>query len=142
MQRAMERARDNIDLSFSSMGRYAGGAHNEALGRGLLDAQLGQINTARGQLGTAYQNALAPSETLMGAGGARDAYAQSQLQDTARQFYEKQQTPFDDVAQRNAILTGAGQLGGSTYGQAVNKVPLGNQLLGYGAQGVGAAVGK
>lgn len=149
MQRAMERARESADLSFSGMGRYGGGAHSEALGRGLMDAQLDQINNSRSQLMNygqaipgAYQASLAPSQTMLDVGGLREAQTANELNDQARRFYEGQETPFTDLAQRNALYTGAGALGGTTRGTAtVPGTNWGQTAAGYGAQALGASMG-
>lgn len=147
LQTVLDRARENAateaNLAFSGAGRYGSGSHAEALGRGVSDTTanllLNQMNTARGQLPTAYQGALSPSQTLLDVGGLREAETANQLSDEARRFREAQDLPFTDVARRNAIYTGAGSLGGSGSSTATTPgTPLWQSALGYGTYGLGA----
>lgn len=150
LKRSTEDAMTAANLSASASGRYGGGMHSEALGRGIADATnnavLGQMNSARGQLLNygnalpgAYDASLAPYQTMLNVGQLNEAQSANQLNDAARIFQEQQNLPFEDAAKRNAVYTGAGQLGGSGYATATTPgTSFGQTALGYGLMGLGS----
>ena len=143
--RALEDAATQANLAYSNMGRYGSGSHTGAVVQGVGDLasrmDLAQMGNARSQLldygnalPGAYQSSMLPYDTLRDVGGAYEAQQANILNDEARRFYEAQQAPWDTVAQKNALLSGTGKLGGVAKGTATTPQPgWGERALGYTA---------
>lgn len=69
----------------------------------------------------AYSASMAPSRTRSDIGSQYEDLFGRQLNDQLRIFQERQQQPWNQIAQLNAIASGAGRMGGS--GQAVAQGP-------------------
>jgi hypothetical protein len=79
-----------------------------------------------------------PSQMLAGVGQAYDDRAQNQLNSTIDLYNAQQQQPWNNVAQFNAIASGAGQFGSTgTQTQIKPGQSQLQQLLGYGSTGLG-----
>lgn len=108
---------------------------------GLSDAYAGGMNRALSTAlnGQQFTNQLYdPAQKIAGVGSFYDDRAQNELNANISQYQNAQQLPWQNLAQLNAIATGAGQLGGTT--SQVQVKPGQSQLqqyLGYGTAGLG-----
>lgn len=155
---AQDAARSAVNMSASAAGRSGSGVHQSTLARTVGELtdrlKLGRQNMALdafGQYGTqmpgAFSTAMAPSNALMDIGGNYEQLMGNQINDQFRIFNETQNKPWEALAQYNAILSGAGQLGRAESGtaQTVSKnntsassQPIGWQnLLGFGLSALG-----
>lgn len=155
---AQDAGRTAVNMSASNAGRSGSGVHQSTLARTLGEMtdrlKLGRQNMALdafGQYGTqlpgAFAAAQAPSDALMQIGGNYEQLMANQINDQFRIFNETQNKPWEQLAQYNAILSGAGQLGRSESGtaQTVSNTktsapnPIGWQnLLGFGLSALGS----
>lgn len=155
--RAQEDARNSVNLGASAAGRYGSAVHQgkvaqevgDLTNRAMLDRQRWAnegLNQAAAGLPAAYATSMNPESTQMNIGSMYEDLMGRQMNDQARIFAEQQNLPWDNLARYNAILGGAGQLGGNqkqtisepkSYGGA-----FGNALTGYATAGLpGAALG-
>lgn len=143
-----------VNLGSSGMGRTGSGTNQQLLTSGLADAGARQYNdwqsrrdaanasmfnmgqTGFGNLGAAYTGLQAPSETLMGVGAQQDAYKQSLINAGIDKFDEQQNAKRNDIAWKQGIFSGAGQLGGTSTTKAPGQSNL-MSGLGYGLAGAG-----
>lgn len=140
-----------------AMGRYGSGTHQALLTRELGDLAnqaysqdynrerqymqdaIGSVFNAGQQqyanqlnnttaLSNAYQAAMLPSQTLMQAGSSYEDLQGRQINDQIRQWEGQQNASWARLASLNSIASGAGALGGTSYGtaqQPSNSNPLG-----------------
>jgi hypothetical protein len=89
-------------------------------------------------MGQAYQTANAGNQSLAQIGGNYEQLMSNQIQDQNRIFNETQQKPWDALAQYNAIVSGAGQLGkqGSET-VSTPTTPMWQQMGGFGLAALG-----
>jgi hypothetical protein len=162
---ANENAMTGVGDAMSAAGRYGSGVHQGTLAKTINDsntnAMFGQYNTdvnnmmgaanqqvnsastlfnagqaGLGNMQSAYQAGLQPTQTLGQIGGAYEDLAGRYAQEQMDKFNESQQKPLDAIAQSNAILTGAGSLGGTN----TQKVYQPTQWGQVGANAAGAAL--
>lgn len=104
-------------------------------GLGALGAQgAGQLATFTGMSPSVYQQQFAPYGQLANVGSQYEDLATRTLQDQIDRYYRTQQAPWQALGQYNALIGGAGSLGGSTTTQAQQPrnfgLPLGGALAG------------
>lgn len=155
--RAQEDAGHAVNMGASAAGRYGSAVHQgnvaqevgDLTNRAMLDrqkwAQDGLMQSASALPG-AYQTSMAPEQSQMAVGSMYEDLMSRQMTDQARIFAEQQNLPWDNLARYNAILGGAGQMGGnqqSTISQPKDySSAFGNALTGYATAGLpGAALG-
>jgi hypothetical protein len=89
---------------------------------------------------TLDQAQYAPAQSLMALGQYNQERAQNQINDQIKLFNAQQARPWENLARYNAIVGGAGALGGSQFG--TQTTPINNpstlqKLLGGAAAGAG-----
>lgn len=153
---ALNDVQDRVNMNASAMGRYGSGQHTSNLvselskaGNQMDLAQMGRLdglNSQRFNAGqTGFEN-LDPAYTLgqrgvndfMSVGSMYEDLAGRTMNDQMRIFNETQSKPWQNLAQYNAIVNGAGALGGS--GTTTAQVPGQNPFLtglGYATTGLG-----
>ena len=165
---------DRVNSSMSGSGRYGSGQHTDVMTRALSESQaplLAQDYQARQQMQqnilqggleragqwaqlmpTLDQAQYAPAQTLTALGQYNQDRAQQQLNDQIKLYNAQQAYPWENVARYNAIIGGAGGLGGTSVTSSPIQQPstlqkmLGGGLAGAGIGGsfggpVGAGVG-
>lgn len=153
-QQIVDQARNSVNGSASSAGRYGSGIHQQTMTNtiGDLGARQYQNFQARkdaananlfgmgqqglGNLGTAYTGMQAPNTDLMNVGAMNEDLATRQMNDKLRIFNEQQNKPWEQVGRLNAIASGAGQMGGTQTQTQPGQNPF-LQALGYGSSGLG-----
>lgn len=151
LQAQQDRAADSVNQAMSLSGRYGSARHTDQLARTLSEtgnqAMLDQQRWASGELGNygnsmqnAWQAATMPAQSLMAVGSNYEQLAANQLQDQRRLFDEAQAAPWDALARYNAIVQGAGQMGGTQSSTASTPNKLGQQVLGTGLSWLGNAL--
>lgn len=153
-QQVMDMARNSVNGSASSAGRYGSGIHQQTMTNtiGDLGARQYQNFQARkdaananlfgmgqqglGNLGTAYTGMQAPNTDLMNVGAMNEDLATRQMNDRLRIFNEQQNKPWEQVGRLNAIASGAGQMGGTQTQTQPGQNPF-LQALGYGTSAAG-----
>lgn len=155
--RAQDDAWNAVNMGAAAAGRYGSATHQgnvarevgDLTNRAMLDrqrwAQDGLLQNSAA-LPLAFQTSLAPDQSQMTVGSMYEDLMSRQMQDQARIFNEQQNLPWDNLARYNAILSGAGSLGGnqqSTISEPRNySSAFGNALTGYAVGGLpGAALG-
>lgn len=153
---------DKINSNFSGAGRYGSGAHTDVMARSLAemaDPILAQDYTRRqamqqdilqGGLQRAGQWAqlmptldeaqYAPAERLATVGQYQQERSQDNLNDYIKLYEAAQARPWEQLARYNAIVGGAGGLGGTTTGSTstpINSPSTLQKLLGGGLAGAG-----
>lgn len=146
---AQEAARGAVDLSASGAGRYGSGTHQATMAKSIGDltnnAMLDRQNWASGQLqqfgqamNPAWQTANLGNQALAQIGGNYEQLAANQLQDQNRIFDAYQNKDWEQLARYNAIISGAGQLGGkSSETVSTPTTPMWQQGLGFGTAVLG-----
>jgi hypothetical protein len=144
--RAQEDAAHQVNLGASAAGRYGSAIHQgnvarevgDFTNRAMLDRQRWAqdgLMQASSALPQAYQSAFMPEQSQMAIGSMYEDLMGRQMQDQARIFNEQQNLPWDNLARYNAILSGAGELGGnqkSTVSQPKDySSAFGNAMTGY-----------
>jgi len=171
--RAQQDAADSVNNAMSAAGRYGSGIHQGALGReitdatnrAMLDRQAFATNALRGYSGdvmarqqsgsnqaqslaaalpAAYQAQLMPSQTLQSIGAQKEAMHANQLEADAARFQAYVDAPWQNLERYNAMVGGAGALGGTSTGgsTSVHRTPnnFGQQALGFGATALGTGI--
>jgi hypothetical protein len=142
---------DRVNASMSGAGRYGSGAHTDVMSRALAESAnpiLAQDYTQglerAGQwaqlMPTLDQAQYAPAQTLMGLGEYYNERAQKQLDDQIKTYNAQQAYPWEQLARYNAIVGGAGGLGGTMTGSQttpINSPSTLQKLLGGAAAGAG-----
>jgi hypothetical protein len=153
---------DKVNSSFSGAGRYGSGAHTDVATRAMAESadpilaqdyarrQQQQQDILTGGLQRAGQWAqlmpsldearLAPAQGLMTLGQFYNERSQDALNDQIKQYQAQQAYPWEQVARYNAIVGGAGALGGTTAGTTstpINSPSTLQKLLGGGLAGAG-----
>ena len=153
---------DRVNSSMSGAGRYGSGAHTDVLARSLAEAAnpiLAQDYDRRQQMQqgilegglqragqwaqlapTLDQAQYAPSQALMALGQYQQDYAQKGLNNQIALYNAQQARPWEQLARFNAIVGGAGALGGQQAGTStVNQVQPSTlqKVLGGGVAGAG-----
>lgn len=158
LQQAQGAARDSVNLSAGSAGRYGGAIH-----QGNLASEVGDLTSRMvgqeyqnwqnrrdaansnlfnmgqqgiGNLGTAYAGLNQPAQDLMQVGAMNEDLATRRLNDRLRVFNDKNNAPWQQLGRLNAIASGSGQLGGTTTQSQPGQNPF-LSALGYGATGLG-----
>jgi hypothetical protein len=149
LRNALEAARQAVDLSASGVGRYGGGQHQGTMAKSIGDltnqAMLDRQNWAAGNLqnfgnamGQAWGTANLGNDALARIGGNYEQLYANQLQDQNRIFNENQNNQWDNLARYNAIMSGAGQLGGrQTERVSSPTTPMWQQGAGFGLATLG-----
>lgn len=162
-----EKVRNQVNSSMSGAGRYGSGAHTTQLAKGITDAtapllyqnydaeRQRQLSAAQGLTdiyGQASNRALQtagmgasltdqlydPASRLAGVGQVYDDRAQNALNDQINVWDANQSRPWEQLSRFNAIMTGAGQLGGTqTSVKPVAQQSTLQKILGYGTLGAG-----
>lgn len=166
---------DKVNSTMSGAGRYGSGQHTDVLTRALAESAnpiLAQDYATRqqqrlGLLGEGLQRAgqfsqfapsldearYAPAQHLEAVGNFYSNRSQQALNDQIRQYEANAAYPWESLARYNAIITGAGGLGGTKTALSTQSVPqasgaqraLGGGLAGAGIGSIfgapGAAVG-
>lgn len=157
---------DQVNSSMSGAGRYGSGAHTDVMTRALAESanpQLAADYTAglqrAGQwsqlMPTLDQAQYAPAQSLMALGQYSTDRAQNELNDQIKLYNAQQSRAWEQLARYNAIIGGAGGLGGSSVTTSTSpgvvqpstlQRVLGGGLAGAGIGGsfggpVGAGVG-
>lgn len=155
-----DQAISGTNLMSSGMGRTGSGTNQSLLTNNLADAGARQYSAwqARqdaanqnlfnmgqqgfGNLNTAYTGMQAPGSTLLGVGQQQDAYQQSLINSNIDKFDEENNARRNDIAWRQGIYSGAGQLGGTQTNKAATGGQSGlGQILGYGLTAAGTLGG-
>ena len=142
---------DRINSSMSGAGRYGSGQHTDVMARALAESanpvlaedynqglqRAGQWAQLMPKLDEAQY---APAQSLMALGQYNQERAQNQINDQIKLFNAQQARPWENLARYNAIVGGAGALGGSQFG--TQTTPINNpstlqKLLGGAAAGAG-----
>lgn len=98
-----------------------------------------------GMVGQNIQNLQQPGQTLAGVGAALDADRQAQLDAAQQVFNEQQQSPWRQLGLYSGLVDPIAQMGGSSSGTEVKKIPQPStlqQLAGFGISLLGATNGK
>lgn len=90
-----------------------------------------------GNMASAYDLAQKPYQTQMQIGGMYEDLASRLKNDELRIFEAKKNAPYDQIARLNALVSGAGQMGGTTISSQPGQNPF-LTAMGYGATGLGA----
>jgi len=153
-QQILDQARNSVNGSASSAGRYGSGIHQQTMTNtiGDLGARQYQNFQARkdaantnlfgmgqqglGNLGTAYTGMQAPNTDLMNVGAMNEDLATRQMNDKLRIFNEQQNKPWEQIGRLNAIASGAGQMGGTQTQTKPGQNPF-LTALGYGTSTAG-----
>lgn len=151
---------DRINSSMSGAGRYGSGQHTDVMARALAESAnpiLAQDYATRQQqrqqmLDTGLQRAgnwatltpalqqaqYLPGQALMGVGQVNDARAQQQLSDEIKYYNAMEAYPWEQLSRYNAIVGGAGGLGGTQITSSPLQQPsMLQSVLGGGAAGAG-----
>lgn len=164
---------DKVNSSMSGAGRYGSGAHTDVLTRALAESAnpiLAQDYEARQQrrqgllrdIDTIYTGGLgramqagsmipgmdqaryAGADRLMGLGQFYQQRGQNELNNAINMWNIGQTGPWDNLARYNAIISGAGALGGTSLSTGTGSVtnpsvapPLSSRILGGAAVGAG-----
>jgi len=153
---------DRINSAMSGSGRYGSGQHTDVMARALAesaDPVLAQDYARRqqqqqdiltgglqrsgqwAQLMPALDEArLGPARNLMALGQYNQERSQDALNDTIKQYEAQQAFPWEALGRYNAIIGGAGGLGGTTSGSVstpVNQPSTLQRILGGGLAGAG-----
>lgn len=97
---------------------------------------LGNVQTAAGQLPTAYDAIKKPYQDYMTVGSMQEDLQTRQMQDDLRRFKEEQNSAWLPVERAMAVGTGAGSLGGnSTETLAVPSTSAASQMIGGALNG-------
>lgn len=158
LKQAQEGARDSVNMSAGSAGRYGGAIH-----QGNLASEVGDLTSRMvgseyqnwqnrrdaansnlfnmgqqgiGNLGTAYAGLNKPAQDFMQVGAMNEDLATRQMNDRLRVFNDKNNAPWQQLGRLNAIASGSGQLGGSQTQSQPGTNPF-LSALGYGATGLG-----
>lgn len=150
---AQEAAGTAVNQSMSDMGRYGSGLHQTSLAKSIgdltNDAMLkrqawaaGQMSDTGQQIRSAFEGGMMPGQALMQIGGNYENLMANQINDQLRIFNQQQSVPWEQLARYNAIISGAGALGGQTSSQSKATTPsnqpsMGQQLLGFGLSALG-----
>jgi len=78
-----------------------------------------------------------PGQAMQQIGNYYTQRGQQQLNNTIGLYNAQQAYPWEQLARENAIIGGAGGLGGTTVGTGTTSVPLGQRILGGGLAGAG-----
>lgn len=159
-----QRIGDRINSSMSGSGRYGSGAHTDLMARSLAEMAnpiLAQDYTQRQQMQqnilqggleragqwsqlmpTLDQAQYAPAQQLAGVGQYLTERDQSALNDYIKTYNIAQARPWEQLARFNAIVGGAGALGGQTVGSQTTPInqPSTLQRL-FGGAAAGAGIG-
>jgi hypothetical protein len=153
---------DKIGSSMSGAGRYGSGQHTDVAARAMAEAadpilaqdyarrQQQMQGIAEGGLQRAGQWAqnmpmldearYAPAERLMALGQYQQERSQSALNDYIKLYETAQARPWEQLARFNAIVGGAGALGGTMTGSTstpINSPSTLQKILGGGLAGAG-----
>jgi hypothetical protein len=153
---------DKVGSSMSGAGRYGSGQHTDVAARAMAEAadpllaqdyarrQQQQQSILEGGQQRAGQWAqlmpgldearFAPAQSLMALGQFNQERAQGALQDQIKTYNAQQSYPWEQLARYNAIVGGAGGLGGSMTGSTttpINSPSTLQKLLGGGLAGAG-----
>lgn len=155
--RAQQDASNAVNMGASAAGRYGSAVHQGNVAREVGDltnramlqrqdwAQNNLLNVSNA-LPAAYNTALQPEQTQMGVGSMYEDLMGRQMGDELRMFNESQNLPWENLARYNAIVSGAGALGGTSTSKASVQTPkdygsvFGNALTGYAYGGIPGAL--
>jgi hypothetical protein len=154
---------DRINSSMSGAGRYGSAQHTDVLGRALAesaDPLLAQDYQARQEMRnniltgglqragqwsqlapTLEQAKYAPLERITGMGQFLDARAQAALNDQIKLYNAQQAYPWEQLSRYNALIGGAGALGGTSVTSSPIQQPSMLQS-GLGGAAAGASIGS
>lgn len=114
-----------VNMGASAAGRYGSATHHGAIARELgnvtnnamlqrqNDAQQGLLASTE-MLPAAYQTQMLPYQTQMDVGAMDEDMEALKLQDEIDKFNQEQNKEWDLLAKYNAMISGAGSLGGSS----------------------------
>lgn len=152
-----------VNSAMSGAGRYGSGSHDAAIAQAIAPT-LGEDYNRRQQLQMAATGSLAdlygqglsragqwsqlmpsleqaqygPAQALVGAGEYGQSRAQAQLNDQIKQYNAAQARPWEQLSRWNAIVGGAGGLGGTQVTSSPLQQPSTLQrVLGGGLSGAG-----
>jgi hypothetical protein len=153
---------DKVGSSMSGAGRYGSGQHTDVASRAMAEAAdplLAQDYARRQQqqqgilegglqragqwsqlMPTLDEARFAPAERMMTIGQYQQERSQKQLEDNIKLYNASQAYPWEQLARFNAIVGGAGGLGGSSFSSTstpVNSPSTLQKLLGGGLAGAG-----
>jgi hypothetical protein len=153
---------DKIGSSMSGAGRYGSGAHTDVASRAMAEAanpvlaqdyarrQAQMQGIAEGGLQRAGQWSqlmptldearYAPAERMMALGQYQQERSQSEIENQIKTWNAQQARPWENLARYNAIVGGAGGLGGTTAGTTstpINSPSTLQKILGGGLAGAG-----
>jgi hypothetical protein len=147
------RISDKIGSSMSGAGRYGSGAHTDVAARAMAEAanpilaeDYSQGLQRAGQwaqlMPTLDQAQYAPAQSLMALGQYNQERAQNVLDQQVKTYNAQQAYPWEQLARYNAIVGGAGGLGGSMTGTQTTPInnPSTLQKL-FGGAAAGAGIG-
>ena len=154
---------DRVNASMSGAGRYGSGAHTDVMTRALAEAadpllaqdytrrQQQMQSIAEGGLQRAGQWAqlaptldaaqYAPAERLANVGQYETSRSQAALDDQIKQYNAAQARPWEQLARYNAIIGGAGGLGGTQVTSSPLQNPSATKSL-FGGAIAGAGLGS
>ena len=155
---------NKIGSSMSGAGRYGSGMHTDVAARAMAEAAdpvLAQDYARRQQqmqgiaegglqragqwsqlMPTLDEAQYAPAQTMMGLGQFYNERAQKSLEDQIKSYNAQQAYPWEQLARYNAIVGGAGGLGGTMTGSQTTPInqPSTLQRL-FGGAAAGAGIG-
>jgi len=147
------RISDKIGSSMSGAGRYGSGAHTDVAARAMAEAanpilaeDYSQGLQRAGQwaqlMPTLDQAQYAPAQSLMALGQYNQERAQNVLDQQVKTYNAQQAYPWEQLARYNAIVGGAGGLGGTMTGSQTTPInnPSTLQRL-FGGAAAGAGIG-
>lgn len=145
---------NRTNSAMSGAGRYGSGAHSEMLSRGITEATAPLLyqdyNDSRQRqmqasqmLPGAYDAQFAPSRQLAGVGGYFEDREQTDLNNLIQQNAAAEARPWENLARYNAIVGGAGSMGGTqvSTGMQPSNAPSRAQTALGGAIAGGSAFG-
>lgn len=116
--------------------QQVGSLYNNAINQNMnLAGQMAGLGQQGFQnLGSAYDMAGLGAQTKFGLGSMKEGWTQDDINERLRIFNEQKNRPWELLAQKNAILGGAGQIGGTqtTSTTSGSNVPMWQQALGFG----------
>lgn len=166
LAKSQQDAAEQVNMAMSGAGRYGSGQHTDTLATSIMDAtnqamqdyqqmaidnyrgltsdlSAGQNNAATQLLSfgqampDAYTAALAPSSTLRDVGSQYENLSANYAQEAMDDYYAWQNIGKQNLAEQNALYSGVGGLGSTSYGSQTATTPgtSTSQLLGTGLAG-------
>jgi len=148
VQQVVNQQISNVNAAASGAGRYGSADYDAAVAQAIAPTLMQDYAARQQRLGQAaqgmtalapvlQQQEYAPYQAMTDVGQFYQQRAQQQLQDQINIYNAQQAWPWQQLERYNAILAGAGQLGGQQVSTSTQQVPFGQRLLGGGLAGAG-----